>query len=303
MLSDHREDDVVAALLAQLPTVLKTASVCVPAGEDDCAVVKPPKGKHLQLLKTDCIVEGVHFLSDTAPEDVGWKALCRPLSDIAATGGKPLHAVITFAINPQRSLQWATRVYAGIAEAAAEFGVSIVGGETTSSPGPCFLNVCLTGRVRPDRCATRGGGKAGDRLYVTGQLGGSFPTGKHLRFRPRLEEAQWLVRRFPIHAMMDLSDGLAADLPRLAGASQAGYRIERAKLPLTQDFSVSNALSDGEDYELLFAVPPRACEELEERWARRFFGLRLTWIGSLQPVGVQQGLAEATGFDHFKLPG
>lgn len=299
MLSDHREDEVVAALLAQLPAAIKPASVLVPVGEDDCAVVKPLKGKHLQLLKTDCLVEGVHFLSGTVPEDVGWKALCRPLSDIAATGGKPLHALITFAVSPQRSLQWATRVYAGIAEAAAEFGVAVVGGETTSSPGPCFLNVCLTGKVRSDRCVTRGGGKAGDRLYVTGWLGGSFPTGKHLRFRPRLEEAQWLVRHFPVHAMMDLSDGLAADLPRLARASQTGYRVERDRLPLTPGFNISNALGDGEDYELLVAVPPRTGEKLEMQWAKRFSATPLTWIGELRTTDIQEGLRGMKGFDHF----
>ena len=300
MLSDHREEDLVAALLAQLPTATKRSAVHVPAGEDDCAVVKPESGKHLQLLKTDCIVEGVHFLSDTAPEEVGWKALCRPLSDIAATGGKPLHALITFAVNSRRSLQWATGVYAGIGRAAAEFGVTIVGGETTSSPGACFLNVCLTGKVRPERCVLRGGGMVGDRLYVSGQLGGSFPTGKHLRFRPRLAEAQWLVRHFKIHAMMDLSDGLAADLPRLALASHTGYRIEQGCLPLTPGYRVGNALGDGEDYELLFAISPNAGKKLEKHWAHRFPATPLTCIGSLEASDVQWGLQGASGFDHFR---
>ena len=275
MLADYGEDRLVAALLAQLPRQTHAKSVCVPAGEDDCAVVKPVGSKHWQLLKTDCLIEGVHFLSETPAEDVGWKALCRPLSDLAATGGKPLHALVTFAVNPQRTLEWATGVYAGIGRAAAEYGVEVVGGETASSPGPCFLSVCLTGSVRPERCVTRGGGKAGDRLYVTGWLGGSFPSGKHLRFRPRLEEGRWLARHFSIHAMMDLSDGLAADLPRLARASGTGFDLQRDALPVSAGCTADNALGDGEDYELLFALPAQQAHRLETTWLRRFPDLLL----------------------------
>ena len=171
---------------------------------------------------------------------------------------------MTFAVNAQRPLEWATGVYAGIGEAAAEYGVTVVGGETAASPGPCFLSVCLTGSVRPDRCITRSGGKPRDALYVTGTLGGSFASGKHLRFQPRLKEARWLARHFPVHAMMDLSDGLASDLPRLARASGTGYALDRSALPLAPQCSSARAVADGEDYELLFAVPPQAIRRLEK---------------------------------------
>ena len=299
MLSDHGEDWLVRALLAQLPPASGRAEVCVPAGEDDCAVVKPVQGKRWQLLKTDCLIEGVHFLSETAPEKVGWKALCRPLSDIAATGGKPVHALVTFAINPRRSLDWATGVYKGIGQAAAEYGVGVVGGETASSPGASFLSVCLTGSVRPERCVSRGGGRPGDRLYVTGRLGGSFHSGHHLRFRPRLEEGRWLARHFAIHAMMDLSDGLAADLPRLARASGTGFRVDHETLPLNQGCSVTQALGDGEDYELLFALSQADGRRLESAWERRFPSLKLSAVGNLEQVGVYSGLQDMSGFDHF----
>ena len=299
MLRELGEDAVVAALLAQLPSAGSRKSVLVGAGADDCAVLKPVGSKHWQLLKTDCLIEGVHFLPETLPQDVGWKALCRPLSDIAANGGKPLHALVTFAVNGERSLDWATGVYAGIASAAAAFNVTVVGGETASSPGPCFLSVCVTGSVRRERCVTRSGGRPGDALYVTGQLGGSFASGKHFRFRPRLKEGRWLARHFNVHAMMDLSDGIGADLPRLARASGTGFSLDRNLLPLNQSCSPANALNDGEDYELLFAISPAATTELQSAWRRKFPDLPVTKIGSLQPMEVAIGLEEAFGFDHF----
>ena len=118
------EDRLVAALLTRLPATGRTEGVRIGAGEDDCAVVRPAGGNSWQLLKTDCVIEGVHFAPDAAPAQVGWKALCRPLSDIAATGGKPRYALVTMALNPQAALSWATGVYAGIARAAKEFAVA-----------------------------------------------------------------------------------------------------------------------------------------------------------------------------------
>ena len=146
-------------------------------------------------------------------------------------GGKPCHALITLAVSANVPLRWARGVYAGIGRAAREFGVSVVGGETACSPGPCFISVCLTGTVSAKHCVVRSGGRIGNRLYVTGRLGGSFPSGRHLRFRPRLTEARWLVERYRVHAMMDLSDGLATDLPRMAAASGTGFRLERDRVP------------------------------------------------------------------------
>ena len=300
-LRELGEDRVVAALLAQLPSAAFNRSVVVGAGGDDCAVVRPVRSKRWQLLKTDCVIEGVHFLPDTLPEGVGWKALCRPLSDIAATGGKPLHALVTLAVNGERSLEWATGIYTGISRAAAEFGVAVVGGDPAKSPGPSFLSVCVTASVRPDRCVTRGSGKPGDALFVTGRLGGSFSNQKHLCFQPRLAEGRWLARHFAVHAMMDLSDGLAMDLPRLAQASGSGFRLEQNSLPLSAGCTPDDALSDGEDYELLFAVAPEQETDLKRKWARKFPNLELTKIGTLQEPGIAGGLGDNQGFNHFMV--
>ncbi len=299
MLADYGEDRLVASLLTQLPQTDRLAGVQAGAGQDDCAVVRSSKGKDWQLLKTDCVIEGVHFDSKAAPEQVGWKALCRPLSDIAATGGKPVYALVTMALKRRATLAWAMGVYAGLAQAAREFGVVVVGGETASTPGPSFLSVCVTGTVRRGRCVTRGGGRPGDLLYVTGTLGGSLSSGRHLTFRPRVEEARWLATHFPVRAMMDLSDGIATDLPRMAQASGTGFTVERARLPVAEGCTVEQAMSDGEDYELLFALGPRKADKLTKAWEQAFPMLKLTAIGKLANLATTVGLESASGYDHF----
>src|SRR5262249_28874761 len=145
-------------------------------------------------------------------------------------------------------------IYRGLGKCAAEFGVLIVGGETARIDGPIAISVSLTGEVASKRCCFRTGGRAGDALFVTGQLGGSLASGHHLKFCPRLAEARWLAKNFKIHAMMDLSDGLGADLPRLALNSGVGYKIDPELLPRTSGITPKQAMRDGEDYELLFAV-------------------------------------------------
>lgn len=293
------EDQMVAALLSRLPRPSRKHGIVVGPGVDDCAVVEGPRRGHWLLLKTDCVIEGVHFVPDTPPELVGRKALCRALSDIAATGGKPQHALVTFAVDPGKSRSWATGVYAGIGAAAEEYEVVVVGGDTASTPGPSFLSVSLTGSVRKDRCITRGGGRAGDVLFVTGSLGGSFTSGRHLSFSPRLQEGQWVAKQRGVSAMMDLSDGLAADLPRLAAASGTGYVVNPGSLPLNPGCDRSQALGDGEDYELLVAVRPKHAAKFEAGWARRFPGLSLTAIGELADHATALGMEGARGFDHF----
>jgi thiamine-monophosphate kinase len=166
--------------------------------------------------------------------------------------------------------------------------------------------VALTGIVEKRRALLRSGGKPGDLLYVTGQLGGSI-RGKHLRFEPRLAEALWLADHFAINAMIDISDGLGSDLPRMAKASNTDFEIDRERLPLNKGCSVERAISDGEDYELLFAVPPGIASALEERWTRRFPMLALTQIGRLtepkRPKLNASGSAQVTdpGYDHFRV--
>jgi len=275
-LADLGEDRLVALLTRNLAS---GPDVLVGAG-DDCAVIGRPRAPYWQLLKTDAVIEGVHFLPEEDPRRVGWKALCRAISDIAAMGGTPDHALITLAVSPDTPVARVQALYAGLQKAARRFGVALVGGETARSPGPLFLNIALTGWVERTHCVLRSGGKPGDALYVTGRLGGSI-AGKHLDFCPRLEEARWLVSHFKPRAMMDLSDGLAADLPRLAAASRCGYFIDPALLPLAAGCTPAQAMSDGEDYELLFALAPKLAARLETAWERCFPRLPLTRIGHL----------------------
>ena len=276
-ISSLGEDAVVAALTRGLPC---GEDVRLGAG-DDCAVIGGARDRMWQLLKTDCVVEGVHFLAAEKPARIGWKALCRAVSDIAAMGGGPRHALITIAVARDVKMAWLRGIYAGLRAAARRFGVSIVGGETSRSPGPAFISIALTGEVERTRCVTRGGGKAGDVLFVTGRLGGSL-AGKHLDFIPRIAEARWLTANFKIRAMMDISDGLAADLPRLARASGCGFEICEETIPRNRGCTVAQALSDGEDFELLFAARPADASRLEAQWRRKFPKLPLTKIGALR---------------------
>jgi thiamine-monophosphate kinase len=262
---------------------------------DDCALVR--FGDHLQLLKADCVIEGIHFLSEAPAHAVGWKALCRAISDIAAMGGSPLDAVITVAVSPDRDIAWLTDLYAGLKQAATKYGVNLVGGETARSPGPAFISVALTGKVERERLVTRSGGKPGDRLYVTGRLGGSLQS-KHLTFEPRLAESGWLTRNFTVHAMMDLSDGLGSDLPRLAKASAAGFEIDFRSLPKNEGCSQEQALTDGEDYELLFALSYDDGPKLEQAWSEAFPDLPITCIGRL--TEQKRDPFQKPGYDHFR---
>ncbi|HEV7866491.1 MAG TPA: thiamine-phosphate kinase, partial [Chthoniobacteraceae bacterium] len=231
------------------------------------------------------------------PRRVGWKALGRAISDVAAMGGLPGQAVITIAATPDLPLEYLKALYEGLTKAARRFGVSIVGGETSRSPGPLFVNVALTGMVERKQCVLRSGGRPGDALYVTGKLGGSR-AGKHLDFLPRLGESRWLTTHFRPHAMMDLSDGLATDLPRLARASGCGFALERDRVPCTRGVTLDQALNDGEDFELLCAIPIRSADKLENAWRDAFPKLALTRIGALTDT-PESSSATSHGHDHF----
>jgi thiamine-monophosphate kinase len=299
-LSEIGEDRLVAELARGFAL---DENVRVGVG-DDCAVIGRASDKKWQLLKTDCIVESVHFERGADPKKIGWKAMARPLSDIAAMGGLPRYALVTLGVSPDAELARVKSIYAGIRKAEQRFDFRVVGGETSRSPGAMFLSVAIVGEVEKNRCVTRAGGRAGDLLYVTGRLGGSI-RGRHLDFIPRIDEARWLTEHFSIRAMMDLSDGLGADLPRLARASGTGFEIFEDKIPRTKGCSAQNAISDGEDYELLFAVAPRDAARLDRGWRKRFPKLPLTRIGKLATDKLQpstlnpQPSTLLRGFDHF----
>jgi thiamine-monophosphate kinase len=291
-LRDLSEDRLLEILLSDLPPGRNT----VVGPGDDCAVVRGHGIRPLLLLKTDCVVESVHYLPEDEPQRVGWKALCRPLSDVAAMGGEPLHALVTIMSPRDRTISYWRALYKGLIRAAVHFGVGIVGGETSRSERAA-VSVSLVGRVETRRLITRSGGRPNDLLFVTGTLGGSF-RGRHLDFFPRIAEGRWLGAHGYAHAMMDLSDGLAADLPRLAAASNCGFEIDSSALPKTRGCDSNHAMCDGEDYELLLAVAPRLASRLRRGWKEMFPAVRLTEIGRLtEPESPSTKLP--TGFEHF----
>lgn len=290
------EEEVLALIRRELPP---PASDVLTGIGDDCAVIRrsPAKGR-LELFKTDALVEGIHFTPGTPGALVGWKALCRPLSDIAAMGGSPGQATITVAASTSWSSAHWRALYRGIGKASKTFQVSIVGGETVRSPGPLFLSVALTGSVPKENLRLRSTGRPGDLLCVTGKLGGSFKSGRHLRFTPRLIEGQWLARQRGVTAMMDLSDGLGSDLPKLARASGCSFRIAPESLPLHRGCTIDEALSDGEDYELLLSIAPRLWPDLQSRLEKNFPKLSLTVIGSLLS-SEEDSTPLPSGHDHL----
>ena len=292
-LSDLGEEGVVRRLV----TGLRQGDEVLVGPGDDCAVVDAG-GDDLLLLKTDAVVEGVHYLAETEAARVGWKAAARVVSDFGAMGGEPRELMVTVAAAGSVAMSWVEGLYEGLTRCADRFGASIVGGETVGLPdgAATVISISGTGRVRRDGYVTRAGGQVGDLLWVTGCLGGSFQSEHHLDFMPRVEVGKWLAKRAT--AMMDLSDGLRRDLPRLAEASGCGFKVEREALPCQEGCSAEQALGDGEDMELLFSAPRG---EWVEEFGQVFPQLELTCIGRLRAkgeggVGADLG---AGGWEHF----
>ena len=263
----------------------------------DCAVLAPPSRKLDLVLKTDSVVEGVHFLRSTPAPLAGRKALARALSDLAAAGATPTAALITAGCPDKKAASRLQSMYRGMARAARKWKVAIVGGETVRTR-QLFLSVSLLGTVPSGRSPHRGGARPGHLLFVTGTLGGSWPR-KHLTFTPRLREGRWLAQKRIPSAMMDLSDGLGADLPRLARMSRVGFRLLSKKVPRVPGANLRQAICRGEDYELLFAVPPAKAARLRQTWP---FPTRLTEIGVCLPVGggFQADGLSLQGYDHLR---
>jgi thiamine-monophosphate kinase len=221
------------------------ASPNVPIGIGDDAALLRTNGE--VLVATDMLMDGVDFIvGQTPPDLIGRKCLAVNLSDLAAMAGRPTGAVVSLALPKSAGRQLADKLYDGLLELAAEFDCPVVGGDTNSWDGP----------------VTRGGAEAGDWLFVTGSLGGSLPSLRHCTFRPRLVEAQTLHQIATLHAMLDLSDGLASDLYHIAEASGVGIELDADQIPihrdvddkLPSDVRLQHALNDGEDFELAFSV-------------------------------------------------
>lgn len=263
---------------------------------DDCAVLRGAGKNHFLIFKTDAVVEGVHFTPQASPEKIGRKALSRALSDLAAMGASPVAAVITLGVPTSESVRRMRGIYRGMEAVAKKYEVNLVGGETTRA-AQLFLNVALLGECRGYRPVLRSGAQARDLIYVTGRLGGT-QTGRHLSFHPRLAEGEWLARHKLASAMMDLSDGLGADLPRLAEASGVSFHLDPEAIPRTRGATLEQAFNDGEDYELLFTTSSSHAKTLKKKWP---FATPLHCIGEIRPRGKKSaGPITAHGFDHFK---
>ncbi|MEO0446079.1 MAG: thiamine-phosphate kinase [Verrucomicrobiota bacterium] len=280
-LSNLGEEGLLRRLLTGLPS---HPDLLVGPG-DDCAVLATPDPSTVYLWKTDAVMSGSHFLPTDLPERVGWKAAARLVSDFAAMGGGiPEHLLISLFARADVSPAWLEGVYAGISRCAQTYGFSIAGGETSLLPpgGPLALfSLSLFGRLPKQDLILRSTAQIGDDLWVTGALGGSFPSGRHLDFTPPLQVAQTIVRKATLSSMMDLSDGLAKDLPRLAQASQVGFQLFLEELPKHPEVTTEGALTDGEDYELLFTAPLSERDRLAP-YAKR--------IGTMVPVEESDSL-------------
>ncbi len=315
------EFELIAKLTKSLPT---NGSVVAGAG-DDCAVLDLGVPDKLILFKTDAVVEGFHFTRETPPEKIGRKALARCLSDIAAMAGTPVAALVTLALPKDFDAEFVAKIYDGLNALAKEHGVAVVGGETTTSPGgddcvaerrsptrlvagrpqehagsetgapaagALLISISLLGTVARGKQILRSGAKVGDAIFVTGELGGSLD-GKHLEFEPRLEEARWLAEHFRIHALMDLSDGLAGDLGHILKASGVGAALLKPALPVSRAAKLRAkagdaakpallaALTDGEDFELLFTVAAKDAVKLLDAWKKKFPAVKLSCIGKI----------------------
>ncbi len=251
---------------------------------DDCAILPAATAHRQQVITVDPVIYQRHFNDRVAPRDVGAQLLKRNLSDLAAMGAAPTAAVIALSLSPSLRTEWLAQFYRGLAATARSYGVPIVGGDiaqaAATSSSPCFCaSLTLLGQATGPRLLTRTGAQAGDWIYVTGRLGGSI-LGHHFKFKPRLAEGAWLAAQSPVVALMDLSDGLAKDLRSLTPANAIAH-LNPATLPLspaatrlarqTGQPALEHALTDGEDYELLFVLSASADHEaFEQRWGETF---------------------------------
>lgn len=296
------ELELIRLLTRSLPV---NASVVTGAG-DDCAVLELGVPDKFVLFKTDAVVESIHFTRETPPEKIGHKALARCLSDIAAMAGTPTAALVTLALPRDFDPKFIEAIYTGMNALARRQGVAIVGGETTTNPERILISIALLGTVARDKCLHRSGSKPGDALFVTGRLGGSL-AGHHLDFEPRLTEARWLADHFPIHAMIDLSDGLAGDLRHLLEPAGLGAELLKSAIPISRAAKLQAkaesaakppllaALTDGEDFELLFTVASGDAVALLDAWKKQFPDVPLSCIGKITATaGVK--LRDQTGF-------
>ena len=267
---------------------------------DDCALLRPRVGEELAVT-TDLSIQGRHFRLDWhPPESVGHRTLARGLSDLAAMGARPVAAFLSLGLPREltlaqgKSAAWVTRFLDGLLELAAEYGVPLAGGDLAEAP-IAIADIVLTGSVPQGKALLRSGARPGDRIYVTGSLGGAAAelaelerspqdfvkarrteaVSPHLFPQPRVAQGLWLRKRGLASAAMDLSDGLSTDLAHLCEESGVAAEVDAAALPLGPGATLEMALHGGEDYELLFTAPEKA------KIPSRIAGIAVTAIGRI----------------------
>ncbi|MBI4712558.1 MAG: thiamine-monophosphate kinase [Planctomycetes bacterium] len=300
----------------------KSKDVLVGSG-DDAAAVHCPKG-HILLATTDTIVEGIDFepsrhssrkysgfATRIRPEAIGHKAVAVSLSDIAAMGGcsGPLYALITAAL-PKRLANpaFGHRLFNGMRRLCKRFNCRIIGGDLSSTTGPLVITSTIFGFSDKRKVIKRSGAKDGDTILVTGKLGGSI-LGKHLSFTPRLKEARYLNRKYKINSMIDISDGLIADLNHICRASKVGAILDEEKIPISgaarrmTGSVIKHALYGGEDFELLFTT---TLDEANEIITDRNLTTPVSIIGQIGEVngiylknGNRKMKIKPMGYTHF----
>ena len=299
-------------LISRLSQFLPADKSLVCGAGDDCAVVRTPENTtHDLLLTSDAVIANCHFTDETPGIDIGRKAIARTLSDLAAMGGEARWALINLVAPVDTQDLLIEDMYRGAVETAGKHGLIICGGDTASGD-TLAMHIFAVGAVPRDRAVLRSGAKAGDALFVTGFLGGRYQS-QRSPVEPRLREGQWL--REWASAMIDISDGLATDVRHLAEQSGIGFILDAQKIPISSEASalmdntslLEHALTDGEDYELLFTVPLERADQFPGTWDEQF-ELCCTRIGtatdrknyvSLEVSDGQCVELRDTGYDHF----
>lgn len=227
---------------------------------DDAAVISKDRRRDW-LVTTDMLIEGIHLKPRASVGDWAKKAAAVNLSDIAAMGGQPKFALLSVGLPAAFARREGRRLMRALEHEFEKYGVRVIGGDTCRSPHR-VVSVTLMGVVNHGRAVLRSGAKEGDTLFVTGALGGSLRSGRHIRFRPRLKESEYLTRHFKVHSMIDISDGLSKDLFHLAESSRVGLRVFGESVPLHPRCSLRSAFVDGEDFELAFTLGSREAARL-----------------------------------------
>lgn len=283
---------------------------------DDCTVL--PMGEEALVMTTDMLVEDIHFLRGaSSAEEVGEKSLMVNISDVAAMGAKPVATLLSIALPQSAQGEWSEQFMSGYYEASKREGVALVGGDTTASRDKITINVVAIGRAPLSNIKRRNAAKVGDAICVTGKLGisskglvdimfGDLNTTAakaHRRAQARTAEGAWLGEREEVHAMMDISDGIASDITHITELSKVGARIELKCIPT--DYDIRYATTGGEDYELLLTVDNDSVESLAAELYKAT-GTTLTKIGEItdtnEVVWLEDGKPtelELKGFTHF----